>query len=509
MERLLLPIALIATVLAYRNSRRWGPLLCLSMLAAGLAYASLRDVTRSPRSQLPEREVSLGLSIERLFEDNAERARGFATVVSTPSHLADLANVRVYFSLYKRERISTAQIEIGSLVSVEGVLAPTAALASDSGGFAGYLKASGVGFQLSRGVIESVDDSIGGWRLQFNRIQKWAHGCLTRGIDPNAAPTRSYVAMMLGKKNELEDDRKELFLKSGALHLFAISGLHIGIIAACGHATLVLLRLPRRWIPIPNLTLIAIFVLATGGAPSAWRALLMIACYYLCVASKRQAASLNALVLSALICLLVDPRQLFLAGFQMSYATVAAILLYGVPLAERLTDRWKPFRAIPRKAWSLPQTKFYEAGRFVINSFAISLSAFLASSALSIAYFQTLPILGILANIVLLPLAFLAIVAGFLAILFGGVGIGPAILLFNNAAQVVLATMHAFLESLNRLPRSYLLFEGPPIGLLLLMLSLLLVGLLFGYDRRWSLPRAWLWLGPLLYPALCILAGSL
>lgn len=208
----MLPIALIATVLAYRNLRPWGPLLCLSMLAAGLAYASVRDVTRSPRSQLPEREVSLSLSIERLFEDNAGRARGFATV---------------------------------------------------------------------------------------------------------------------------------------------------------------------------------------------------------------------------------------------------------------------------------------------------------ASSALSIAYFQTLPILGILANIVLLPLAFLAIVAGFLAILFGGVGIGPAILLFNNAAQVVLAIMHAFLESLNRLPRSYLLFDGPPIGLLLLMLSLLLVGLLFGYDRRWSLPRAWLWLGPLLYPALCILAGSL
>ena len=85
----------------------------------------------------------------------------------------------------------------------------------------------------------------------------------------------------------------------------------------------------------------------TGGAPSAWRALLMIACYYLCLSSKRQAASLNALVLSALICLIVDPLQLFLAGFQLSYTTVVAILLYGVPMGSVLTKKWAPLHWNP------------------------------------------------------------------------------------------------------------------------------------------------------------------
>ena len=123
--------------------------------------------------------------------------------------------------------------------------------------------------------------------------------------------------MMLGMKSELTREQEQLFLENGTMHLLAISGLHIGVIAACGHALFLLVRFPKNWIPIPNIVLIGLFVIMTGGAPSAWRALLMIACY-LCLSSKRQAASLNALVLSALICLIVDPLQLFLAGFQLS-----------------------------------------------------------------------------------------------------------------------------------------------------------------------------------------------
>ena len=505
--------ASIASALAWGSSigqRTWITLLCGSLFLTGFAYAAFTDASKTARSPLPEREVEVSLSTDRLFEAQSDRARGFGRIVAAPPHLIDLIGSRVYFSLYRiSESDESETIQTGSTLRARGLLTPVGQAAPEGAGFDNYLKASGISFQLSRGVVLEADHSRKGWRSRFDAIQNWAFHWLTHTIDSESDPARAYVAMMLGKKSVLEEDRKALFLQSGALHLFAISGLHIGVIAACGHATLILFRFPRIWIPVPNLALILVFVLMTGGAPSAWRALLMIACYYLCLATNRQSASLNALALSALICLLVDPHQLFLAGFQMSYATVAAILLYGVPLSDSLIERWTPFSRLPRKFWNWQRKSIYEFGRFLIGSLSISLSAFLASSALSIAYFNTLPLAGILANVVLLPLAFLTIVAGFLALAFASLSAGPIVSLFNHAAQVSLSLMHRFLEALSQLPSHYLTFESPSIALQLALLTLLLAFLLYGYDRQWRFPRQWLCLFPISYSCLCIAAAIL
>jgi len=508
-----LPACAISTALCCRfvnRSSLWSVLVCGAALSSGLAYATLTDSTRSPRSLLPSREAELSISINRLFENETTRVRGFATVEKAPLHLSDLVGAHLYFSLYRTKELSSSTpLSLSSTLKASGLVSPISNRAIDRSGFEDYLKASGVSFQLSRGVVLESKQSNGGWGNRFHAIQNWAHSALTRGIDSESDASRSYVAMMLGKKSELNEDRKSLFLNSGALHLFAISGLHIGIIAACGHATLLILRFPRNWIPLPNLILILVFVLMTGGAPSAWRALLMIACYYLCVASKRQSASLNALALSALVCLLINPQQLFLAGFQMSYATVSAILLYGVPLSDTLNQRWALFPRLPRKAWSWRHESIQKVCRFFIGSFAISLSAFIASSALSIAYFHTLPIAGILANILLLPLAFLTIVAGFLALGFATISAFPIVSLFNHAAQVTLAIMHGILEALSRLPRAFLSFDDPSSTAQLILLTLLLAFLLYAYDKQWRLPRLWLWTFPVFYPCACAILGAL
>lgn len=494
---------------AFFLSLKWWTLLFSSgLFLSGFAYVTHSEQSRQIRADLPVREATATLEVSRLFESSPERVRGLATIVSIDRHLADLENAKVYLSLRPPGNEVFDQLpEIGSLISATAVFSPLHSGARREG-FSTYLRNSGVSGTFDRGFVSNITHQPSFWRQSFNHLLVAANAALSHQIDADSPSARSYRAMLLGMKNELSDRQKDLFLESGALHLFAISGLHIGVIAACGHALFLFLRIPRVWIPIPNLVVIWLFVQVTGGAPSAWRALLMIACFYLCQSSKRQSASINALVLSATICLLINPLQLFLPGFQMSYATVASILLFGVPLGNRLSRFWKPFASLPKSFWSRWQKGVDFAGRFTLNSFAISFSAFLSSSALSIIYFNTLSTIGILINLILLPLASLVIIAGFISLLFAVIGLTSAMALFNHAAILVLWLMHSVLELINRFEATHLTFANPPIPLLFALLCFLLGTLLYSYNRLERIRMGWLFAIPLLYTGACLLAAA-
>ncbi len=486
----------------------WPLLISISTFLAGYGY--LTDVTKKDtiRSDLPVREANTTLEIDRLFQSTFNQLNGLGEIVSADTHLPELEGTKVYFSINVPEELNLKSgPNIGSQIKAIGIFAPLDSNVSQDG-FQSYLKNSGISGTLNRGSLLSTSKPPSSWRNWMNNLLSSANSALTHQIEADSPAARSYRAMLLGLKSELSEQQKTIFLQSGALHLFAISGLHIGVIATCGHALFLFFRIPRTWIPIPNLLLITVFVFMTGGAPSALRALLMIACFYLCQFSNRQSASINALVLSATICLLLDPLQLFQAGFQMSYITVASILLFGVPIGKRLCELWKPFEEIPKDLWSLRQKATNAIGRFTIGSLTISVAAFLSSSALSIIYFNTLSTIGVLLNLILLPLASLAIVSGFLSLAFSIIGIGPIVSLFNHAAILILSVMHGILKGFSQMSGTHLTFEDPPILPLFVLLSVLLIGLLFGYSRLWDLKVRWLLLFPLVYTGACVFTAS-
>ena len=410
--------AFVAAAIAKRRVALWMPMLLPATTLTGYVYIVQTDEVFNSSYEYPEREATLTLEISRLYESTHLKTRGIARISDAESHLNHFQDLETYFSVepVKGETFEET-LKIGSVLRARGVLSFLDSPENHQG-FSSYLRNSGVATLFSRATAISVETPRSSWNRWLHKLRSLASHTLTLGFTGSESESGPYRAMMLGMKSELTREQGQLFLENGAMHLFAISGLHIGVIAACGHTLFLLVRFPKNWIPIPNIVLIGLFVMMTGGAPSAWRALLMIACYYLCLSSKRQAASLNALVLSALICLIVDPLQLFLAGFQLSYTTVAAILLYGVPMGSVLTKKWAPFTGIPRDQWTLPRDALDKTGRFFINSFAISFAAFIASSAFSIVYFNTVPIFGVFANVTMLPLASLAIISGFLSIAF-------------------------------------------------------------------------------------------
>jgi competence protein ComEC len=150
------------------------------------------------------------------------------------------------------------------------------------------------------------------------------------GIDGDAYAV--VAAMSLGDKSALTRDLKDTYSVSGASHVLALSGLHLGIIYI-----LFSLFLPRRrWPALSQLVIILFiwaFVFLVGMSVSVVRSAVMLTVYGLLSIGNRDKMSINALAFTAIVMLMWNPSWLFDVGFQMSFMAVLAILLF-VPLFE-------------------------------------------------------------------------------------------------------------------------------------------------------------------------------
>src|SRR5690606_31994265 len=128
----------------------------------------------------------------------------------------------------------------------------------------------------------------------------------------------------------------------------------------------------------------------------------------------RQREALAALVASAVAVLLWQPQQLFTAGFQLSYAVVGAILLFGLPVAASLRGRIDLWNFVPERSLSRWRLWLRRVIRGIADTFSISLAATLGSAPLIIAHFGLLTPGALFLNMVLIPCASLAVMDGVL-----------------------------------------------------------------------------------------------
>lgn len=153
------------------------------------------------------------------------------------------------------------------------------------------------------------------------------------------------AAMVLGDKSALSRDIKNTYSMTGASHVLALSGLHLGII----YALLSLLVVGRRWQLFSQILIILsiwAFVFLVGMPTSVVRAAVMLTVYALLALGHRPKMSVNTLAFTAVVMLLFQPSALFTISFQMSFMAVLSILLF-VPLFEAvftpeylMTHRW-------------------------------------------------------------------------------------------------------------------------------------------------------------------------
>jgi competence protein ComEC len=467
-----------------RHPGVWAPALLISVGLSGWALLQLRYPQLHERETRPPREITLTLEIDQLFPSGptARSLSGLGKIVATDESNQTLIGRRVYFSAIRR--ISVPTLRSGRYL-IRGVLEPLPQPIEEIG-FTRYLTNLGIRQQITRAQLVRQVAPPGRWASFCTRTEKRLEAIISRGLDAHPGIRSIYLAMLLGEKAVLSTEQENAFLQSGTFHVFSISGLHVGVIAVALHSLGLILRTPRRPTMVITVAMLWLYVQITGASTPALRALLMIACLLTAKTFRLPGNALAALAASALITLLLDPLQLFSTGFQMSYSVVGALILMGAPLGERWLERWQPFRLRPRPAWRWWHRFINWSGRKVIAAVAGCWTAFLASAAAGIGFFGLFSPGSFPANLLILPLASLAIIAGFLSLLTGLVGLWPCSVLCNSAAGLLIIGIDWLLRQGTALPGMYFPARFRAEWLTPAAMALMTVLMLAGASSRWS-----------------------
>lgn len=473
-----------------RSPFLWASLLLGAGMAQGIVALHLR-CPRWEHTLAAPREVVVELTIDQLFVPAAGRKTlgGLGRITAAAPHLQELQGQRVYFSVLRR---TGPPPERTGRYRLRGVLSRLEAEERFSTGFRSYLESAGVQLTLTRAQVEQTTQPPGWFRRFCNRTERKLEGILRLGITRHPGETSLYLAMLLGEKAALSAEQQSTFMRSGTFHVFSISGLHVGVIATAILSLLQLVRFSRRTATLAGLAILWLYVQVTGASVPAERAFRMIAFLSVSRVFRLPGNSLAALAAAALLTLWLDPRQLFSAGFQLSYTVVTAIVVMAVPLAERRRAAWQPWSALPKALWGRRHHALLWLSRELIDGWTATWAAFLASIPASIGFFALFSPGALLANLLVIPLSTLALIAGLASLVGGLTGTTGLCLIFNHAAVVLIRSMDWLLQRGMELPGVYFpaQFQLPVLApwATVVVLGVMLAGASLRWPRRWGAP---------------------
>ncbi len=252
-------------------------------------------------------------------------------------------------------------------------------------------------------------------------------------------------AILLGYKGNLDEEVRETYANTGAMHILAVSGLHVGIIFIILGWTLSFIdRLHKRGKQIKFVFVIVLmwgYAFLTGLPPSVFRATTMFTIFGIGKILNRKAFSFNSLAASALILLCYNPYMIKMVGFQLSYSAVAAIMWLQSPIYQFFTAKNK----LLDYGWKIS---------------SVSIAAQLGTAPLSMYYFHQFPTYFWISNLIVIPAASLILSVGIGLLIFGAVPyLGDWIgILLEGIIQIV----YKLLQFIQFLPFSTV--EGLVIG---------------------------------------------
>ncbi len=264
----------------------------------------------------------------------------------------------------------------------------------------------------------------------------------------NLKSTRAGVlsAMVLGERGRIPSQLRRLFIQTGTMHILAISGLHVGIIAFMLDILFRFIGLNRGIRYSIIIFLLLFYCFLVGIRPSVVRAAIMADILLIGSLLKREIRISNSIALSGMIILMVNPRQLFDVGFQLSFISVISII-YLSPIINRLLNALMiTHRRVPRV--------FTNILHFGINALSISVGAWLGTSFLIAYYFRIVSPVGILTNIVVIPYLSLVIASGF-SLLVIGLTFPFLSSIFALPAELALVFLIQIIRLFSRFPGAY------------------------------------------------------
>lgn len=284
---------------------------------------------------------------------------------------------------------------------------------------------------------------------------------ITQDLPPESLAAAILQAMTLGMRDRIPAETEAQFRNSGTLHLFAVSGLHVGMVAFIAWLLLKPLGLSRTALTMILIPVLFFYALVTGWRPSAVRASTMASVFLAGQCLLREPRILNSLGLAALVILLFDSQQVFLLGFQLSFSVLVAIVLLTGPLQRPWQNVLQPDPMRPMSLVAPVELRAYAIRRWASGLIAVSVAAWIGSLPYMIWVFHQVTPAALLANPLLVPLAFLVLFAAALSVLCTATSVMTwAAVLLNNANWAITQSMLALTGVFADLPGSHFAVSG-------------------------------------------------
>ena len=304
------------------------------------------------------------------------------------------------------------------------------------------------------------------FRAVCYKARRRASRILSAGIESFPEQIQLLHALLLGVRKALSPSLYQTFAATGTLHIFAISGLHVGVVAAILIAALKLMGISRpRW----GLLLIPVlffYVVSTGMKPSAFRAFTMAAIYFAAPLVGRRPDPASSIALAAIVLLAINPLQITEPGFLLSFTVVSGIVIVHGYANRRLSGFSRPAWAIPLAQLSGPRP-LHALVRAVGLLALTSVAAWLFSAPLTARFFNTLSPVALAGNLVIIPLTFIIVLTGCLTFLVAPLSFF-ATTVFNHANRLFVGLLISAIRILGTLPGAYRFVRPPSAAVLVL-----------------------------------------
>lgn len=334
----------------------------------------------------------------RILDEPVEKENSikcFANVCSV-NQVPTLGKVLIYFE----KSPNAFKIQYGDLLCLKGLFQPITPNGNPKEfDYARYLNIHGVRHQayVRSGSWEIVGKKANPLYATILRIRGWLDDRLTKsGLEPGELMVAK--ALILGEKESLDRDTLRTYSSAGAMHVLAVSGLHVGIVMLLLAFILKPVKLMlkgRVLFLIGVLGGIWFYALITGMSSSVLRASVMFSFVLIGKEIERENSVYQSILVSAFLLILLEPLVIFQVGFQLSYLAVFGIVY------------------LQPKIYNLIYIKYY-LGDKIWQISSVSIAAQFATFPLGLYYFHQFPNFFMLSNLIVIPLAFAILLVGLL-----------------------------------------------------------------------------------------------
>lgn len=271
----------------------------------------------------------------------------------------------------------------------------------------------------------SIATFLAKWRFQLNeRIDR---------VFPESIASEA-KALLFGNQQETEEEAQRAYVALGITHLFAISGLHIALLAWLLYEIMIMCRVRKEVAQLLLLIALPVYGVLAGGAPSVWRAVSFVELALIAQFFRKPLPLLTIIAASCLMYVCINPGTLFQVGFQLSYLASLALIM-SMHILKRYDNFW-------------------------MQSFVVTVVCQLLTYPLLLYHFYTLSISSFFANVVFVPLFSFVILPMNLLLFILPTPISAPLMKLYEPLRV---TLQNFIYWLGELPYQQWVSGQPPI----------------------------------------------